>query len=79
MNIAVGRSGFHLAAIAAFFDSVAKSYDSHELRAELVINDTDAKTYFAMLEEMKPAIEREDVTSRPIRLPHEQHFAITFR
>jgi hypothetical protein len=57
MNIAVGRSGFHLAAIAAFFDSVAKSYDSHELRAELLMNDTNSKTYFTMLEEMKLEIE----------------------
>jgi Domain of unknown function (DUF4268) len=57
MNIALGRSGFKLAAVASLWDSVAESYDSNELRAEVVIETTDSKRHFAALEVQKSAIE----------------------
>jgi hypothetical protein len=59
MNIAVGRTGFHLCGIASLYDSVAKSYDGHELRTELWIDNDDSKVYFAILENMKADIEKD--------------------
>jgi hypothetical protein len=59
MNIALGRSGFKLAAIASLYDSVAETYDSHELRAEAIIESTDSKAHFARLEAEKSEIEAE--------------------
>ena len=59
MNLAVGRTGFRLAAIASFWDSTAKSYESHELRAELIIEHQNSKADFADLESMKDEIEVE--------------------
>jgi hypothetical protein len=56
MNIAIGRSGFNLAAIASFWNSETESYDSHEIRAELAMTDAHAKTYFATLEVEKETI-----------------------
>ncbi len=35
MNIPIGRSGMRLCAIASFWDSVAGTFSTHELRAEL--------------------------------------------
>jgi hypothetical protein len=59
MNIALGRSGFKLAAVASFWDSVAETGDSHELRAEAIIETNDSKTHFARLEAQKGQIESE--------------------
>jgi hypothetical protein len=59
MNIALGRSGFRLAAVASLWDSVAETSDSHELRAEAVIETNDSKTHFAKLEAQKAQIETE--------------------
>jgi len=59
MSIAIGRSGFQLSAIAAFFDSVAKSFDNHELRAEFVIANANSKDHFKTLEGMKAQVEAE--------------------
>lgn len=59
MNIALGRSGFKLAAIASFYDSKAETYDNGELRAETVIESTDSMIQFARLEAQKSAIEGE--------------------
>ncbi len=59
MNIAVGRSGFKLNAIASLIDSQSESYDTHEIRAELELVDNNAKLYFAQLYEMKDRIEQE--------------------
>src|SRR5262245_58881846 len=56
MNIAIGRSGFNLSAIASFWNSETESYDSHEIRAELIMTDAYAKTYFAALEAEKESI-----------------------
>ncbi len=60
MNIAVGRTGFKLAAIASMLDSEAGSYESHELRAEFVIHDPqNAKGYYRALEQDRSAIDQE--------------------
>ena len=59
MNIAIGRSGFNLNAIASFWNSEKESYDSKEIRAELVIAGEPAKFYFAELESQKEAITSE--------------------
>ena len=59
MNIAIGRSGIKLAAIASFWDSVAESFSSHELRVELVLFDNNSKVYFEQLESVKEEIEKE--------------------
>lgn len=60
MNIAVGKTGFGLGAIASHYDSVSGGYDSNEVRAELGISDKDhAKGYFRALELAKDEIEAE--------------------
>jgi hypothetical protein len=59
MNIALGRGGFKLGAVASFWDSVAETGDSHELRAEAVIETNDSKTHFARLVAQKGQIESE--------------------
>jgi hypothetical protein len=59
MTIAIGRSGISLSAIASFWDSEKESYDSNEIRAELVISGEQSKAYFAELETDKEAITKE--------------------
>jgi hypothetical protein len=59
MNIALGRSGFGLSAVASAWDSETQSYASNELRAEVVISHTNSKTYFSILELHKAEIEVE--------------------
>lgn len=59
MNIAIGRSGMRLCAIASLWDSVAESFSSHELRTQLVLDDNNSKKYFEQLEVKKEEIEEE--------------------
>ncbi|OPX97380.1 MAG: hypothetical protein A4E58_01435 [Syntrophorhabdus sp. PtaB.Bin006] len=59
MNIPIGRSGMRLCAIASFWDTVAGTFSTHELRAELVLDDSNSKTYFKELETDKEQIEKE--------------------
>ena len=60
MNIAIGRSGFKLNAIASVYDSVAGDYGNQELRAEFEISDKrNAKGYYRAIEKQKEAIEQE--------------------
>jgi hypothetical protein len=59
MNIALGRSGFRLAAVASLYDSAAETFDSHELRAEVVLDSPNSKADFAKLENEKATIETE--------------------
>ena len=61
MNIAIGRSGFKLTAIASMYDSSGEAgYDQQELRAEFEINDRDhSKGYYAILEAERDQIESE--------------------
>ena len=53
MNIAIGRSGFQLSAIASMWDNESNSYGSHEIRAEFVVNHEDSKGYFRALEKRR--------------------------
>jgi len=59
MNIAIGKSGVRLSAVASLYDSVAQTYSSHEIRAELVIDDMNSKSYFDQLYSEKEQIESE--------------------
>ncbi|PIG92281.1 DUF4268 domain-containing protein [Gloeocapsopsis sp. IPPAS B-1203] len=61
MNIALGRSGFGLCAVAivaSAVDSETQSYANNEIRAEVVIS-REAKAFFALLESQKTEIEAE--------------------
>jgi hypothetical protein len=57
MNVGLGKSGIGLAAIASMFDSTSRSYDSHELRAEVGIGGPNAKQWFAVIESQKATLE----------------------
>ena len=59
VGFGIGRSGFKLQAVANFYDSVAQTYDGHELRAEMVVEHKEAKRYFAALEKDAGEIERD--------------------
>ena len=59
MNIALGRSGFVLNAIASMYNSENKSFDIGEIRAEVIIYDQEAKSYYALLEQQKEKIEND--------------------
>jgi hypothetical protein len=59
MNFALGRSGFHLSAIASLYDSVAETYEGHELRAEVTLKSHESKAHFAALHLQKAEIEVE--------------------
>jgi hypothetical protein len=64
MNIAIGRTGFKLTAVASLYDSEAGAYGSHEVRAELEINDKlYAKQYYSLLAQQSAAIDAEAVES----------------
>lgn len=56
MTIAIGRSAFSLSAVASFWNSEEETWDSNELRAELVITGEHSKDYFAELEKDKDLI-----------------------
>jgi hypothetical protein len=59
MNIAIGRSGFGLAAVASLWDSVAESYETNEVHAEFTFTGAQAKAHVTRLEADKAAIETE--------------------
>lgn len=60
MNIAIGKTGFKLNAIASLYDSESESYEKNEIRAEFEINDkVYAKKYYQTLLNEKAAIEAE--------------------
>jgi hypothetical protein len=50
MNVAIGRSGFRLGAVASFWDAESGTFDgNHSLRAELLIETEHSKEHFALL------------------------------
>jgi hypothetical protein len=57
MNISIGKSGYKLAAIASFYDTEQDSYESNEVRAELLIETADAKQVFAELQKEQSVID----------------------
>lgn len=59
MSMAIGRSGFYLAAVASFFNSESGDFRSHEIRAELVAHDQYSKEYFDELYAQRDEIESE--------------------
>jgi hypothetical protein len=62
MNIAIGRSGFLLLAIASTWNTELQSFDKNEIRAELSISHRDAqdsKGYFDLLRQQQAIIESE--------------------
>jgi hypothetical protein len=58
MNIALGRAGFWLAAIASFYDSESRTFEGNELRTEMSIRVPNAKQVFVALEAQKTTIEQ---------------------
>ncbi|GAP97087.1 DUF4268 domain-containing protein [Leptolyngbya sp. NIES-2104] len=59
MNIALGRSGFILVAIASTWNSETQNYNSNETRAELNIQNKASKACFSLLKQQQSEIERE--------------------
>jgi hypothetical protein len=59
MNISIGRSGITLCAIASFYNKVQNSFDSHEIRAELVLESSNSKNHFLQLQKQQTDIESE--------------------
>lgn len=59
MNMAIGRSGFNLSAIASFFSSESGDFQSHEVRAELDIRGQYSKIHFDELYAQREQIESE--------------------
>ena len=59
MNLALGRAGFGLSAIASLWNSEKEHFDSHEVRAEVQISDEASESYYSMLFELKDEIEAE--------------------
>lgn len=59
MNIAIGKTGFKLAAIAAFKDSEEQTFDGHEIRAEFHMYNEQPKAAYAILEDQQQIIEQE--------------------
>lgn len=59
MNLALGRGGFQLTAIASLWNSDANSYEKGEVRAEFAVTNSNAKAYFSALEAMRDDIEKD--------------------
>lgn len=59
MSMAIGRSGVHLSAIASLWNTEAETYDSNEVRAELVMMGPNSEIFMAHLEAMRDDIEDE--------------------
>ncbi len=59
MNIALGRTGFKLAAIASMKNSETDAPYNHEIRAEVVVDTPTSKVDFEKLVAQKQAIETE--------------------
>jgi hypothetical protein len=55
---ALSKAGMNMGAVASYFDSQAGTFGQHELRAEVVLFDQNAKAYFAALETQKAEIEK---------------------
>jgi Domain of unknown function (DUF4268) len=59
MNIAIGRSGFVLNAIASTWNSQDQNYASHEIRAVLNIQHRQAQACFDHFQTQQPQLEQE--------------------
>ena len=54
-----GRSGFQLSAIASVYNNESQSYETGEIRAEMLISHAEAKAYYEALGEQRSQIESE--------------------
>jgi hypothetical protein len=59
LPIAIGRSGFHLSAVASMWNSDSNSYAEQELRAELVIEVPQAQRCWEQLQSERSRIEEQ--------------------
>ena len=59
MNLAIGRTGFRLAAIASSWNSERENYDTDEVRAEIQVFGNHSQAYFSSLESEKDDIHAE--------------------
>ena len=59
MNMALGRSGAHLAAIASLMDSESGTFGNHELRAEVTFSGPDAEAFYQHFDRFRSEIEAE--------------------
>jgi len=59
MNLALGRTGFGLGAIASLSNSNTNNYDCGELRTEVQVSAQNAKGVYSALETQKHEIEQE--------------------
>ena len=57
MNIAVGKSGMHIAAIASYLNSETNSWDEGEIRAEFILSSLSSKSHYNQFYEKKDEIE----------------------
>jgi len=57
MNISIGRSGFGLCAISSRRSNESNSFESGEIRVELVLTSDAAKSHFETLGASRAAIE----------------------
>jgi len=63
MNIAIGKSGVHLVAVASYLNSKTNSWDGGEVRAEVYISGTNGKSYYNQFYEKKDLFE--DILGEP--------------
>jgi hypothetical protein len=59
MNVAIGRSGFGMSAIASMWNTVSDSYDTGEIRVEMNLYSEDADEHYESLLTQKDLIEEE--------------------
>lgn len=57
MNLTIGKTGYHLAAITSSTNYISGGFDAPEVRVELCLNNSSAKDRFAALETQKDAIQ----------------------
>lgn len=73
MPISIGRTGFRLYAVASTWNSEEGSYDSHELRAEFLMDGDNADLQFLTLQTEQQAIEREMGEQLAWHRPEDKH------
>jgi len=57
MDFALGRTGFALCATASTWNSQTQSYDTHELRAEVIVDLQDCAWVFSQIKDQREEIE----------------------
>jgi hypothetical protein len=57
LRLSIGRAGFRLVAVASTWNQEEETYDSHSLRAEFVMDSSDADAHYLTLLADKESIE----------------------